>query len=109
LLGEALIVMPVTAQDDISPGCIKRYPEVAQVGVTAVGTEQGLVMDGQDTRVRVRSQISLKPLSLGRIGLTAANLRTFRIEGNDMPGADVIAVIAFRRVARGGAKVIEIA
>src|SRR3990170_150058 len=66
-------------------------------------------MNGQAARIRVRSQVGLKPLSLRRTGATAADLGTVTVENDDMPTAEVIAVIAFCRVSRSCTKVIEIA
>src|ERR1051325_265083 len=56
----------------------------------------------------MRSQICLQPLLLRRARTTATHLTTIRVERDEMPSADIIAVIACGGIARCGAEVIVV-
>ena len=49
----------------------------------------------QRTGGRIRRQISLEPLLLDAARLASANLRAFAIEHDNMPGTQIVRVIAF--------------
>ncbi len=109
LQGETLIVMPVTTEHDIRPSLVERHPEIPQARFTTAGTEHWFMEDRQGTRPRIRSQVSLQPLSLRGSGTAAANLGTIAVEDNDVPAANVIAVIPLAGITRCCTKVAEIA
>src|SRR3954447_13089219 len=53
-------------------------------------------------------QVVLQPGPLGRADAAATGIPTVGVEGDQVPGADIEAVVALAHLARGGAKVIEI-
>src|ERR1700676_2287792 len=48
-------------------------------------------------------EIGTQPLFLARASIASADIQTFTIQDDDMPGAKFVAVIAILGVARGGA------
>src|SRR5690349_22754478 len=63
---------------------------------------------GKRTHVWVGCQVCFQPDFLRRTGATTAYLAAVRIEGNDMPGADVITVVTLGPVSSRRAKVGEV-
>src|SRR5512138_409736 len=57
----------------------------------------------------MRCQVSFQPLLLRRTGAASAHLAAVRIEGNDVPGTNIVAVISFRLIPRGRTKVTVVA
>jgi hypothetical protein len=108
LQSKTFIVMIVTAQHDLSPGSVQIPPKGIVTGVTSMfaGGEARVVPVRQRTHAGVSRQIGLQPLFLRRTGSTTTDLTTVRIEGNQVPGADIIAIVAFGPVAGRRTEVI---
>jgi len=108
---KTLVVVVVAVDDHVGVGVVKRIPKRLDfeiVAVGAAGTEQRLVPIGECTSDRMRGKISAKPLFLWRAGFTAADVFAFAVQNDDVPGAEIVAVVAGLWVARGSAKIIEI-
>src|SRR5437879_10611070 len=60
---------------------------------------------GERATLRARGEIGAQPLLLRR----ARGLRDVAVKGDDVPVAQVVAVVALRRIARGRTEVAEIA
>ena len=64
---------------------------------------------GQRAGLGVRGQIVAQPRLLGRANSAATrHVRAFTVESDDVPGSQIDAVVALRRVSRHRAKVIEV-
>jgi len=63
----------------------------------------------QNTIIRVRREIRLKPLSLRRSCATPADIGTVGIQRDEVPGADVETVVTLAGLTGGGAEVVEVA
>jgi len=99
--------MVMTVEDDVRAVLVERLPERFSVNAVAMlpGTETRRVPVGQSTDIRVRRQISPQPLFLCR----ARRLVDLTVEGNNMPGTQVIRIVALGSVARCCTEIIEIA
>src|SRR6188474_3417031 len=53
-------------------------------------------------------EVSLQPLPLRRAGTTTTCISTIGIQGDQMPGADIIAIVALAWLASGRPKVIKV-
>src|SRR5262249_41170258 len=71
--------------------------------------EARMVPVGQRTGRRVRRKIGAQPLLLRRPSLAAADITAVAVDHDEMPGAEIVAVVAFGRVAGRRAKVREVA
>src|SRR5207248_9148221 len=58
-----------------------------------------VVPEGERALVRVRDEVVAEPRLLRRAGAAAAHLRAVGVEGDQMPCADVEAVVALRAIA----------
>src|SRR5215467_5574773 len=56
----------------------------------------------------MRRQIGAEPFFLTRAGVTAADFGALAVENDDVPGAEIVAVIAVVWIAGGGAEVLEV-
>ncbi len=54
-------------------------------------------------------QVGRQPAALGRAGVAASGIRTIRVQRDQVPGTNVVAVVALTRDSGSGAKVAEIA
>src|SRR5215216_1099922 len=68
-------------------------------------SETGVMPIRQGTQVGMRCQIRLQPSFLRRTSATTAHLATIRVQGDDVPGADIKAIVTFGRIARRGTEV----
>jgi len=101
---EALVGVIVALEDEVRVVVVQDLPEDAHVrGRPAARAVQGDVPVGERARVRVGLQVGLQPVVLGRARSAAAGAAAVRVERHDVPGADVEAVVALGRVARGSA------
>src|SRR5205085_2511442 len=101
----------VPAEDDLRAGVVERLEQGLGRRIVAVlpRAEAGVVPVGERARGRMGGKVRAKPLLLRRAGAAAADLRAVGVERDQMPGADVVAVVAGGRAARGGAEVLEVA
>src|SRR5438270_75788 len=53
-------------------------------------------------------EIGTEPALLRRAGIAAADVRAFAVEDDDVPGGEVVTVVAGPGIAGGGAKIVEI-
>src|SRR5580765_1748365 len=111
LRSEALVVVIVTADDDIGVGGVERIPERPDGEIVAVfpaGTEQGFMKIGQRASDRMGGKIFAEPFALRRGGVAASSFDTFAVEDNDVPSTKFVAVVALVGFAGSGAKILEI-
>ena len=72
------------------------------------GGEAGVMPIGQCTHAGVSRQVRFQPLLLRRTGATSTHLATIRVQGNQMPGTDVITIVTFGAVASRGTEIIVV-
>src|SRR5215217_4637691 len=100
---EALVVVAVCHQGDLGVSVVERLPERLHACRTAVvpGAVARMVPIRQRAVGRMRSKIGPEPALLCRAGAAAAgHLAAVRVERDQMPAADVEAVIALAPGAR---------
>src|SRR3989304_929111 len=73
------------------------------------GAVASAVPVGEDVFQLVSREVLPQPGLLGGAGIAAADLGAFAVEGDEVPGPKVVAVVALAGVASGGAEVIEVA
>ena len=61
---------------------------------TPTGTKKRYVPVGQRAKVRVSGQVCLQPFALCRIEVTATRIPTIRVKRDQMPGPNLVTVIA---------------
>src|SRR5205807_6786167 len=105
--GKAFVVVVVADDHQLGARGVEVAPGGARHRVHGDGAraEQRVVPVGQGARPRVRGQIRLEPLLLRR----SRPHRDVRVQGDDVPGAEVVAVVALGGVAGGGAEVAVVA
>src|SRR5215218_4318031 len=104
LRGEPLVGVIVSAEDQVGVRLVEQVPGRPHVSAVAVpaGGEGGAVPErNRAGGSRVGGQVRRQPANLPRAHPTAADVATFRVEGDHVPGADVEAVIAGAAVGRG--------
>src|SRR5439155_10878739 len=104
---EAFVGVLVAGDDDLGACLVEVLPERAPTVVVAVqntGAERRLVPDRRGALLRAGGKIRLEPLLLGRAGAPVHVV----VERNHVPGPEVEAVVALRRVPRGGTEVAVI-
>src|SRR5450432_310941 len=112
LRGEAFVIVVVAVDDDVGSGleeCIPERLHERVVTVLAAGAEQRLVPVSESAAVSGTSEILREPLALGRVGVAPSDLVAFAVDDDDVPGSEIVAVVALFRVAGGGAKIARIA
>jgi len=111
LRSKALVVVIVTVENDVGMGRVETIPERLDfkiVAVRAAGTEERLVPVGESAGGGMRGEIGTKPFFLRRTGAAAANVGAFTVEDDDVPGCEIVAVVAGFGVARSGTEVIKV-
>src|SRR5205085_7431094 len=92
---------------------IEVIPEGLQLWVVEVSPrcKAGIVPVGDRAQIAVRCQVGQEPLLLLAPGATSTDtwLGAFAVQGDDVPGSEVKAVVATGDVASQGAKVGEVA
>src|ERR1700747_1890575 len=53
-------------------------------------------------------EIFAQPFALGRSGVATARRHTFAVQDDNVPGAELVAVITLARIASGFAEILEI-
>ena len=95
--------------DDLDTRRVQRVPQRADVGVGRIlGIEQWVVPVGDGTARRMGGEVGAQPLLLGR-ARRRGDGRAAAVEHDDVPTAEVVAVVTLRRIARRGAEVAEVA
>ena len=96
LEGVALVDVVVAAQDDVDVVRVEHLPERVVIGQVSVGAggEPGVVPVGERARRMVGGEVVLEPRHLPRRRAAAADVRAVRVERDQVPLADVVAVPA---------------
>src|SRR5512143_2188449 len=108
LLGEALVVVVVSRDGDFGPIVVQRLPQGLRLAVAAVlraAAEPRFVPIGQRALLGVGRQVGTQPRLLRRAG---AHVH-LAVQRNDVPVAQIVAVVAPSRRPRGVAEVGEVA
>src|SRR6476660_3748542 len=107
---KSLIDMVVSIQDQVGIVVVKDLPKIFAVEFGAAsGTKQGNVPVCQSADIRVGIQICLEPLSLRRGRTTSARIPAIRVKRDQMPGADIITIVALSLISGGRSEIVEIA
>ena len=102
---EALIVVIVAGEHELRAGVVQRLPQRLRRGVgQGAGAEERVMHIGERATLRARGEIGAQPLFLRR----ARGLRDVAVEGDDVPVAQVVAVVALRGIARRRAEIAEV-
>src|SRR5687767_2955010 len=98
--------MVMTVEHHVRPILIKRLPKRLRAGIVAVlaGAEARLMPISQGTHALIGNQVSPQPLLLRGTGIVG----DLAVEGDDVPGTQVVGVIPLRWVACRRTKVAEI-
>ncbi len=107
---EPLVIVIVPVEHHVGAGRIQDIPERLdrQVRSMGAGAISRMVPISEDIGLCVRSEVGPEPRHLGRAGAATADRRAVRIQDYDVPGADVVAVPALRRVPGARPEVPEI-
>ena len=86
----------MTDQHDIGSGRVQLTPEAVGQLLVAVapGAEPGVVPIGERALVVVRREIGLEPTALRAFEVATADRPTVRVQRDEMPVTDVVAVVA---------------
>ena len=116
LRGESLVGMFVSRQDQVGMRVIQILPEGAQFGMLRVlwqeSTAEECVMSVSECTGRgMRGKVLLQPCFFRRALSATTQLfgATIGIEHNDVPRAEVVAVIAFSVIAGASIPIAKIA
>src|SRR5213593_312548 len=109
---KAFVVVLMSADHHVRSLCVEIVPKGLRPGRVPVRCPRGkerVVPDGEGTGRRVCREVGAKPLFLTRAVITRDLLAVVvGIKNDDMPGAQIVAVIALSWIAGSRAKVIEI-
>ena len=106
---EPLVERVVRIHHHIHARAVQHVPQRSDGGVGGIlGVEQWVVPVGEGAARRVRGQVGTQPLDLRRRGRRRDQLRAAAVQHDDVPGAEVVAVVALLWVARGGSIVAEV-
>src|SRR5689334_6285484 len=105
---ELLITMDVSIQHKIGIGRIERLPEGQRHSVLTTGGKERMMPVGQGAAGGMGGEIGTQPALLRRPRLTT-DFGAVTIEDDDMPGSQVVAVVALGGITGGGAEVAEVA
>src|SRR5579859_5717326 len=101
--GESFVDVIVAVKHQLNAKGVEVVPEGLQRRMVEVspGGKTGLMPEGERAEITICCQITQEPLLLRASGTTAANtgLVAFAVESDDMPVAEIEAVIAPGRVA----------
>ena len=111
LRGEALVIVIVAGDHDVGVGFVESLEkrlngEIVAVGAT--GTEERLVPVGEGAGGGMGREIGAQPFFLRRSGFAAADILTFAVEHDDVPGSEFVAVVTGLLVARSCSEIVEI-
>ena len=109
---EALVGVVVAADDELGARVVEDLPEGVHVEdrpMDVARAEEWCVEDDGRTACGVLGEILLEPVDLRRVRQAAADEEiALRVEGDDVPRAEVVAVIALRRIAGRAVPVAEV-
>ena len=110
LRGEALVVVIVPVEHELGSRRVEHLPEGLHPALVAVltGAVTRVVEVREDVVARVRREVRLEPRDLGRRRAASADERAVRIEHDDVPRPEVVAVPAFPARPGGAAEVVEV-
>ena len=97
--GEPLVVVVVARQHDVGAGAGERAPERGHrlVGAVQAGAEARVVPVAERAAGRVAREVGGEPALLRRPVLAAAGRAAVRVEDDDVPGAELVGVVAALR------------
>src|SRR5690606_3453026 len=103
---EALVVVVVAGEREVDARLVSHPPELAQVAVAAVrpGAEAGMVPVRDGAGRGVRGEVGREPRELLGAGLDV----DLAVQRDDVPGAEVVAVVSLARLAGVLAEVLEV-
>src|SRR6266516_2220847 len=90
---EALVVVLVSRQDHVRPGLVQRLPQRLRLRLAAGGrarAEAGVMPISERADFGVRGEVGAEPALLGR---ARAHVQ-IRIQRDDVPGTEIVAVVA---------------
>src|SRR6185437_6980934 len=101
LRSEPLVIVVVPIQDDVGVGVVKVEPPGGEGVVVSMEArrEPRPVPVGERAEVRMRGEVVAQPDLFGGTGAATADVRALGVEGDDVPGADVVAVVPLGRIA----------
>src|SRR3989454_577962 len=105
---EALVVVLVSRQDHVRPGLVQRLPQRLRLRLAAVGrarAETGVMPIGERADLRVRGEVGTEPALLGG---ARAHVQ-IRVQRDDVPGAEIVAVVAYAPFPGRDTEVTEVA
>ncbi len=104
--GEALVVVVVSGEDDVGAGSGQGAPDGVEVGIVAVlaGRPAWVVPVGEQVAGRGRSEVVAEPGQLWAVGSAAADLVAVGVDHDDVPVAEVVAVVALWLRSRSGSE-----
>ena len=111
LRSETLVVVIVAVEDDFSASGVQRVPKRLHLEVIAVlstRAEQRLVKVSEGTELRVLGQVLAQPLLLLRACSATSDLRTFAVQYDDVPLAEIVAVVGFVGIAGGSTEIMRV-
>src|SRR2546425_11848854 len=108
---EALIVVVVPVEDDVCARVVEVLPDRLHRDRVAVlpGAEARVMPVGERARRSMSRQVSAQPRLLPRARLAAAYSRAVAVDDDDVPGAELVAVVPAVRRTGGCAEVREVA
>src|SRR2546428_8161875 len=104
--GEPLVVVLVSREHDLRAGVVQRLPQrlgLRHAAVCVAGAGPRVMPVSEGAALGMRGEVSPKPLVLGR----ARAHGDVAVEGYDVPGAEIVAVVSLGGIARRGAEVAE--
>ncbi len=111
LRSEAFVIVVMSVDDYVGVGLVENVPQRFHkqvVAVGAAGTEKRLVKIGEGARYGMRGQIFAQPFALNGIRVASARRHTFAVQDDDVPRAELVAVITFARIPGALAEILEI-
>ena len=106
---EALVQLVVRVEHERGAGGVEIVPERLDLGAHGCPrrAEAGEVPDGEDALLGVRGQVGLEPLLLRRPRGRRGDVPV-AVQHDDVPGTEIVAVVALAAVARGSAPVVVV-
>src|SRR5918998_5923381 len=108
--GEALVAVGVPIDDHLGVLVVEDVPEGLHLGaiVASTGSIERVVEVGQRAPRSVVGEVSAESAPLGGAPVTPTNLLAVAVEGHDVPGAQVVGVVASAGLPRTPSEVIEV-
>ena len=99
---EPLVVVVVAGEHQVGAEVVERLPDRLhrRVAAVAAGAEPGVVPVGQRAGSGIGREVGAEPQLLGRPGAAAADGRAVAVDRDQVPGADVEAVVPLGAIAR---------